>query len=266
MVRRVVPGLVVGALGLLIAWPLMSEDQKADDQALPQAQATYIGSSKCKMCHKGQWESWQKTKHAKLAEVQIAETDLASDEYMARHTTGYDPATKKGVETGVACEMCHGPGSLHMKASKEERKAMIFDPVRDGVKPEVAFSVCAQCHAQYALETGERFAKGFIPGQNLLPKLKFDAAKPGTKLEQFNEMQGSKHVEKGTVCVKCHTGHVKDEALLKQLRKPIIETCTECHTDKADIKKHQPTAKDTDTCATCHMPDGRHVFRTPKEM
>ena len=42
--------------------------------------------------------------------------------------TGYDVATKKVSELGVACEACHGPGGEHIAASKEDRKKTIINP------------------------------------------------------------------------------------------------------------------------------------------
>ena len=255
-------GTLIVGLGLLIAWPLLSDEPAAPAEQPAQLAATYVGSAKCKMCHKGRYEMWAKTKHSKVKPPTPDEKtgEKPSDEEIARRVTAFDPATKQGAEDGVTCEMCHGPGSLHLKASKDQRKATIFNPTEDAPNPSVQFSVCAQCHARYTLPTCERWSKGFIPGMNLVPSMKLDPAKPGQILEQFNELQGSKHVEKGVTCVKCHTGHVEDEALPHQLRKPIIEQCATCHVDKKD-PMHCPNAKPGDTCTTCHMPDGIHTFR-----
>jgi hypothetical protein len=77
------------------------------------AEPTAIGAEKCKMCHKIQYDSWQKTKHA-------AQT----------------PA--------VDCEACHGKGSDYAKMS------VMKDPAAAKAagltaKPEKAFCT-AKCH------------------------------------------------------------------------------------------------------------------------
>lgn len=84
--------------------------------ALPSAAApTAVGSAKCKMCHKVEFDSWAKTKHA---------------------TT----------EPKAECETCHGNGSDYMKMGKAKKA----DPAKAKaagliVKPEKA-SCTAKCH------------------------------------------------------------------------------------------------------------------------
>ncbi|MEO8361895.1 MAG: hypothetical protein ABI672_17810 [Vicinamibacteria bacterium] len=72
---------------------------------------TRIGATKCKLCHKIQFDSWAKTKHA----------------------TRTPP---------LDCESCHGPGSEYktlaiMKDSKKALAAGLVMPVR---------SFCSKCH------------------------------------------------------------------------------------------------------------------------
>jgi len=72
---------------------------------------TRIGAAKCKLCHKVQFDSWAKTKHA-------------------ARTPPLD------------CESCHGPGSEYktlaiMKDSKKSLAAGLVSPAR---------SFCTKCH------------------------------------------------------------------------------------------------------------------------
>jgi hypothetical protein len=79
------------------------------------AEPTAVGSAKCKMCHKVEFDSWAKTKHA---------------------TT----------EPKAECETCHGNGSDYMKMGKAKKA----DPAKAKAagliaKPEKA-SCTAKCH------------------------------------------------------------------------------------------------------------------------
>jgi hypothetical protein len=105
----------VTILGMMIAWPLLAEDTPA--------QHTYVGSSKCKMCHKGEkngfvWEKWLETKHAASMTVLNAEKGETKDPKCVKcHAigvgvpSGYDPAAPNEDLACVGCEACHGPGS-----------------------------------------------------------------------------------------------------------------------------------------------------------
>jgi hypothetical protein len=89
---------------------------------LANAEPTYIGATKCKMCHKLQYDSWAETKHAKATEDAKNST-----------TRKFEPAcltchaTNKSEElAGVQCEACHGPGSEYKSISimKDKAKAI----------------------------------------------------------------------------------------------------------------------------------------------
>jgi predicted CXXCH cytochrome family protein len=265
---RALTALGVLGLCLLVAWPLFSQD--APDETPPAAKAPaltgaqYVGSAKCRHCHSDEYDAWQKTPHARAFAVHVPETETIPDETLARHVTGLDAAAHKWVEAGVGCEMCHGPGSLHLKAGHKDKAATIINPKIGGLEADASYSVCVQCHARYTTKAGERWAKGFVPGTNLLPSLKLDAAKQGVTFEQFNEMQGSKHLESSITCVRCHAAHdTEAPAQHFLLRQALPDTCAKCHPDQSDIKKHAPRAKPDATCATCHMPGGQHTFGVP---
>lgn len=114
---------------------------------------TYIGSKKCKMCHKGEkkgmvYEKWEKGPHAKAFETLKKEGGETKAECIVCHTTGYD---KGGYQMGAAnaddfahvgCESCHGPGSAYKKMSimKDKAKAMENGLIIPSEK------VCIKCH------------------------------------------------------------------------------------------------------------------------
>lgn len=97
---------------------------------------TYIGASKCKMCHKVQFASWSETPHAKALD-KLKPEEQAKAECLKCHATG-DSAEMPGVQ----CESCHGAGSGYksMKIMKDTAAATAAGLV----KPEEA--LCVSCH------------------------------------------------------------------------------------------------------------------------
>lgn len=257
---------VVGLVGLLLAAIITSA--LADAPAAPEflKTATYLTSAKCKMCHKAEFTNWSATKHATNAaacpwEANKDKPETPAPEVAARYTTGYDPAAKTWSEKGTACEACHGPGSVHMKAAKDARKTAISGPTVLATPAQKA-SVCGQCHGQFSIGD-KRFAAGYKPGMDLtaMDGFKLDEVKPGTKMAELNELVKSKHYAHGVVCSSCHVAH-PEKATEHELKAPVTELCSSCHKEKT-MAAHAPTAKDGDTCATCHMPDGQHTFTPP---
>lgn len=179
------------------------------------------------------------------------------------HVTGYDPETREWKEAGVGCERCHGGGSLHMKAKADDRKSTIVTP--STLTPQLQAADCGQCHSRGRSKDGKyAFPQGYVPGTDLAAC--FDDAKPETagRNQQYSDLiRSPKHWENGVVCEKCHDPHGATEHPF-QLRLPINETCVQCHKDKADLAAHAKAKDKTPaadaTCATCHMPNGRHLF------
>jgi nitrate/TMAO reductase-like tetraheme cytochrome c subunit len=84
--------------------------------ALVAAQAAdYIGASKCKMCHKVQYTSWESLSHAKAFD-RLTGDEQSNPDCLKCHATG-----GSADMPGVQCEACHGPGSDYksMKVMKD---------------------------------------------------------------------------------------------------------------------------------------------------
>ena len=78
---------------------------------MSQADNTYIGAKKCKMCHKVQFASWETSKHASAFDS-LKGDEQSNAECLACH------ATSGAAEMpGVQCESCHGAGSAYKKMS-----------------------------------------------------------------------------------------------------------------------------------------------------
>lgn len=140
---------------VVIGFALSTMTVFAEDAA-PAGDPTYIGSGKCKMCHKGEkngniYETWMETKHAKSMESLIAKGEQNNAACLACHTTGYGTPSGFGADTtmhnaealgGVGCESCHGPGSNYKsKKVMESREASLAAGM---IIPTEA--TCKTCH------------------------------------------------------------------------------------------------------------------------
>ena len=136
--------------------------------ALFAAEAKYIGSNKCKMCHisdkrGAQFTLWEQSPHAKayttltsaeskkIAASRGLGDPQKADECLRCHVTahGYPTTAKEAsfkVEEGVGCESCHGPGSEYktmsvmkaLAAGTQDPKAVFYER---GSK-----ETCLRCH------------------------------------------------------------------------------------------------------------------------
>ncbi|NCO58126.1 MAG: hypothetical protein COW73_02350 [Nitrospirae bacterium CG18_big_fil_WC_8_21_14_2_50_70_55] len=78
--------------------------------------ADYVGSKKCKMCHKNAFTAWEGSKHAQAFATMEKEGATGKPECVKCHTTGYaGSGAVTEDQKNVGCERCHGPGSGYMK-------------------------------------------------------------------------------------------------------------------------------------------------------
>jgi hypothetical protein len=122
--------------------------------AIAQDKPTYIGTDKCKMCHKGEkhamvFEKWSKTAHAKsMAGLDAAKGENKDPKCLKCHTTGYGAGGygSEGMDAvdlaAVGCEACHGPGSQYksMATMKDRAKAVAAGLI---IPTE---ATCKKCH------------------------------------------------------------------------------------------------------------------------
>ena len=213
------------------------------------------------------------------------------------HMTGYTPEFDKEkkqwkgpgrAELGIACEKCHGPGSLHVKEIQDAeaagqkastvRPAKIIHPLKD-LNTLQQIQICTQCHGRNTnkKEKDLAFQVGFLPGDtNIQDLIAFwsysgdpnpdhtryfwpnDWAKRNR--QQWQDFQKSTHFTKaGLTCLTCHTFH--GEWFENQLRLSRDKLCVECHAVQGLAKRPNqemfagtPMAKAGVTCVDCHMP------------
>jgi len=155
------------------------------------AQPSYEGRRKCSSCHRSEFESWEKSGHARALETLAPKVkseakkkaglnpdkDYRQDgDCVGCHTTGwgreggYDPKDPGKYLVGVGCESCHGPGSeyrlLHRKAGQafEKKKQTTARERLVEAGQEFQFEErCASCHLNYEGSPWKGAKKPYTP-------------------------------------------------------------------------------------------------------
>jgi hypothetical protein len=121
----------------------------AQGQPAPAAdpdQPTYVGTVACAKCHKPAVEFWKQTVHARAWSTLVEVDKQYNYDCINCHVTGWQRPGGVNLATvesrglaDVQCEVCHGPGSLHVaEAGLDEPRTIVRRP------PD---RLCAdQCH------------------------------------------------------------------------------------------------------------------------
>jgi hypothetical protein len=105
----------------------------------PKLNLSYVGSEKCAACHGGEHKKWADSKHSHAMDAleKIAKRPGLRNldpECVVCHTigfgfkTGYENAMKTPELKHIGCESCHGPGSGHVSAEKNETLLKYLSP------------------------------------------------------------------------------------------------------------------------------------------
>jgi len=145
--------IIVSILAILIFIVLLSAQTKF----------TYVGASKCAMCHRTEKQGqqhplWEKSKHATsfqaLSSPQAAtyaqsagvSNPAENEQCLKCHAPLFNKAPELKAE-GVTCEVCHGPGSeyrkLNIMKDRElaQKNGLIIYPNEAAIKKQ-----CLSCH------------------------------------------------------------------------------------------------------------------------
>lgn len=116
---------------------------------------SYLGSQACAGCHSAAFAQWQTQKHAHAVKTLEDAGKFCDLSCIGCHTTGFNQAggfcspQKVGAFKEVGCEMCHGPGSLHVqKGGAKVDVGRRFTRAPDA-------SVCVGCHTKEHSDTFE---------------------------------------------------------------------------------------------------------------
>lgn len=172
------------------------------------------------------------------------------------------------IKTGIDCERCHGPGSLHV-ADKQAGHIVdtsktpdytIVNPRR--LSTELQNNICQRCHLQgiAVLNDGKDFFD-FRPGMKLSEVMnvfmpQYEGAEDKMIMASHVERMKKSpcYINSGKMsCITCHNPHV---SVKMTPRTQYLDACQSCHGNSGqvhcseDIKIRQ--AKNDD-CVTCHM-------------
>ena len=204
------------------------------------------------------------------------------------HFTGF-MSEERRVESGIACEACHGPASLHVENPESKMYlASMSDPVRQN-------EVCLQCHMRNRDVRLKDHNMSEIYGDARDYPFKYEAGKPlskyklpapftpGIETKEFyangvgkkNRTQGNEFVHSmkgkhGITCINCHNPHTLEPTAEKNTGNDL---CMKCHSfgstigpHQSSIEKHTNHKADSkgSLCVECHMPKtGRHTGKSP---
>ena len=174
------------------------------------------------------------------------------------------------IKTGIDCERCHGPGSIHVF---EKQSGKIVDtskgPDYSIVNPrrlstELQNNVCQRCHLQgiAVLNDGKNFFD-FHPGMKLSEVMnvfmpQYEGAQDkmimASHVERMKKSQC--YVQSGKMsCINCHNPHV---SVKFTPRVQYLNACQSCHSGAAGqhqcSEKAEIRAKKSNDCVNCHMP------------
>jgi predicted CXXCH cytochrome family protein len=199
-----------------------------------------------------------------------------------RNTKGgaFAPENLEFRESGIDCEMCHGPSSRHVAAmdnGDEYKKEPLDPPVEfKKISNRDFVAICSQCHMQSAIRTpgphGElnySTMDYFFMRNPMIPFSEF-SRKGFYKDGRFRQttfiveaLERSKCFQQGQVsCGTCHNPHSHDESsnlTALKFRDDPNQMCIGCHTqfqDKPKLTAHTHHSADSEAsqCASCHMP------------
>ncbi|MFN8528557.1 MAG: cytochrome c3 family protein [Anaerolineae bacterium] len=190
------------------------------------------------------------------------------------HTTGLEPDRGRWQDDGVQCEMCHGPGSLHIEAARDAGRNPTDEEavaVHAAIVLTPDAQVCAQCHsAGSEPTTNHPYPVDYHPGGVLVhenvftlvseddPNAWYGGGYAHQSNMQYNEwvnsghatsletMRGSESAQDG--CLTCHSGdYAFTQRILQSyedgdLSGPLPEAVT------------LQNATNSITCTVCHSP------------
>jgi predicted CXXCH cytochrome family protein len=175
--------------------------------------ATIVGSGACAKCHGNITGAFHDATHARL---------MLKDE--------------QGQRKNVACESCHGPASLHVKAGT---RTTILNP-------KIAPDTCLQCHinarSEFSLPYTHPVLSGKIACTNCHDPHQGDA----------NPSGGTKSLiaASNATCAKCHPAQTGPFTFVHEAMR---EGCVMCHSPHGSVNDKMLKSRGTSLCYQCHF-------------
>ena len=192
----------------------LQKDLKVDPPRLQKLQpnASYVGMETCGQCHEKQVRHFQMAHHAR---IQLSGVE--------------------GVH-GTACEMCHGPGSLHVEGGGDKQK--ILNLKKDGSE------ACFQCHFDKKVEFKLQYHHPVLEGKIKCTDC-HDPHGPDAKPWSAVSARGMNEA-----CFKCHADK---KGPFSYEHEALSSSCTVCHNPHGSIHSKMLLQNDKNLCLKCHI-------------
>jgi len=242
--RRII--VLVGCLSVLLIMQATASDNYLAGFEVP-ADAEYIGSEDCTMCHEDIGEFYKHSAHSVERNLLVPGTEIG------------------------ACEACHGPGSLHVDEDGDGWIITADDMSHLGATDRAA--MCTQCHNSMDLHfagsdhAGTEVSCATCHGDQVHFGSK---VKPAAEFRSRTEFCLQCHTEvvaafrlpfrhrvlEGEMsCADCHDHHKgNDTASWENLN----DGCLSCHPQIAGPFVFEHEGVDGEECLSCHKPHGSH--------
>ncbi len=223
------------------------------DSALPWKDRMYTFNTGCYNCHVSQLNS---------------NYDLAADTYKS-----------EWKESGINCEVCHGPCSEHIRVCREAKKDEVPKDLKIIITrtftSEQTNSACSVCHAK-----ANPITKEFVPGESYYDHFNVatledrdfypDGFDLGENYTLTGWLMNSCKQKSDLNCITCHTSSGRN-----RFTDNPNQSCIQCHKDRGEhvtAHTHHKADSPGSVCINCHAPSrifvGRfvrsdHSFRPP---
>ncbi len=211
------------------------------------------------------FEKGANTRFSRMIEIECMSCHNGYPEFVNNSENKYI-----SVKTGIDCERCHGPGSLHVQAktsgdivdTSKGPDYTIVNPRR--LSTELQNNVCQRCHLQgIAVLNDDKTFFDFHPGMKLSGVMnvfmpEYEGAQDKMIMASHVErMKKSRcYVESQKMsCITCHNPHI---SVKFTPRTQYLNACQSCHGgatgQRQCTEKPEVRALKNNDCVTCHMP------------